>query len=95
MTRALGAKEILRSGDRVTSPVAFSRDGDRYLVSLSMSPEAFEKLEELAEAPGKSWDEVISKALALYMEAVEATRTGKAVGIAPAADVLETQFIGF
>lgn len=60
-----------------------------------MSPEAFNKLAELAEAPGKSWDEVISKAFVLYMEAADADRKGKAVGIAPTADVLEIQFIGF
>ncbi|MBV8312360.1 MAG: hypothetical protein JO344_18410 [Planctomycetaceae bacterium] len=65
------------------------------LLSLSISPEAFNRLGELAEAPGKSWDEVISKAFVLYMEAVDASRKGKAVGIAPTADVLETQFIGF
>jgi hypothetical protein len=65
------------------------------LLSLSISPEAFDKLGGLAEAPGKSWDEVISKASALYVEAADANQKGKAVGIAPTADVLETQFVGF
>ena len=91
----LYSKDVLRSADGITSPVAFSRDGDRLILSISMSPEAFNKLEELAEAPGKSWDEVISKAFVLYMEAVDANRKGKAVGIAPTADVLETEFVGF
>lgn len=40
-------------------------------------------------------DEVISKAFVLHIEAAEADRNGKSVGIASVADVLETQFIGF
>ena len=40
-------------------------------------------------------DEVISKAFVLYIEAAEANRHGKSVGIASTADVLETQFVGF
>jgi hypothetical protein len=95
MTTSLDSKDVPRSADRVTSPVAISKDGDRLLLSLSISPQAFNKLGELADAPGKSWDEVISKAFVLYMEAADASRKGKAVGIAPTADVLETQFIGF
>ena len=93
MTTSLDSKDALRSADGVTSPVG--KDRDRLLLSLSISPEAFNRLGELAEAPGKSWDEVISKAFVLYMEAADASRKGKAVGIAPTADVLETQFIGF
>ena len=95
MTTSLDSKDALRSADGVTSPVGISKDRDRLLLSLSISPEAFNRLGELAEAPGKSWDEVISKAFVLYMEAADASRKGKAVGIAPTADVLETQFIGF
>ena len=91
----LDPRNILQSADGITSAVALSTDGDRCFLSLSISPEAFDKLGELAEAPGKSWDEVISKAFALYMEAVDANRKGKAVGIAATADVLETEFIGF
>jgi hypothetical protein len=40
------------------------------------------------------WHDLISKAIALYTEAADATRKGKAVGIAPTADVLETEFVG-
>jgi hypothetical protein len=75
--------------------MAIRRDDDPVVLSLSMSRETFSKLETLAGAPGKSWDEIISKALALYMEAADANRCGKAVGIASKAGVLETEFVGF
>jgi len=91
----LEAKDVLRSADGVTSPVGISRDGDRLILSLSMSPEAVNKLDQLARASGKSLDDVISKAFVLYTEAADANRKGKAVGVAATADVLETQFVGF
>jgi hypothetical protein len=92
---ALDSRNWLRSADGLTSATSVCRDDDRLILSLSMSPEAFNKPGELAEASGKSWDEVISKAFALDAEAAEANRRGQAVGIATTADVLETEFVGF
>ncbi len=92
---ALDSKGILRSADGITSPVSISRGENHLFLSLSMSPTAYVKLQELALASGVSLDEVISKAFVLYIEAAEASRTGKAVGIASTAEALETQFVGF
>ena len=90
------ASELLRSADGVTSPVACAQgEGDRLVLSLSMSSEGVDRLAQLARSSGKSLEDVISKAFILYTEAAEASRKGKAVGIAPTPDVLETQFVGF
>ena len=72
---ALDSRNWLRSADGLTPATAICRDDDRLVLSLSMSPEAFNKLRKLAEGPGKSWDEVISKAFALYAEAADANRS--------------------
>jgi hypothetical protein len=91
----LESKNVLRSADRVTSPVSVTRDGKNLVLALSMSPKACDKLQDLADASGESLDDVISKAFVLYIEAADANRHGKSVGIASTADVLETQFVGF
>jgi hypothetical protein len=87
-------KDANRAADRVASP-APTKDGDRLFFSLSTSTKAFNRLEELAETSNRSLADVLSKALVLYLEAADANRKGKAVGIAPTADVLETEFVGF
>jgi hypothetical protein len=91
----LETQNVLRSADGVTSPVSFTRDGNNLALSLSMSPQAFDKLLEIADASGESLDDVISKAFVLYIEAADESRHGKSIGIASTADVLETQFVGF
>jgi hypothetical protein len=89
-------KGVLHSPDGVTSPVTYGVDGSGYFsVCLKMSPESFADLDRLARASGTPLDDVISKAFILYKAAADASRSGKAVGIAPTPDVLETEFIGF
>ncbi len=61
---------------------------------MSMEPEAFELLMGLAETSGQDVEDVIIKSFFLYRAALDASRDGKAVGIAPSADVLETEFVG-
>lgn len=63
-------------------------------VSMTMSPETFDTLTRLADLTGQGLDDVVSKAFLLYKVAVEAQREGKAVGIAPTPDSLETEFVG-
>jgi hypothetical protein len=70
-------------------------DSGHIFLSLRMSPEAFESLERIAERTHVKLDDVVAKAFILYQEAAEASSQGKAVGIAPNPDVLETEFVGF
>jgi hypothetical protein len=69
------------------------RDGN-YHVTLTMSEDVASMLADLARSSGQDLDEVISKAFLLYKASADARREGKVVGIAPTADVLETEFVG-
>jgi len=87
---------VLHSGDDVTSPMSFTpNDPGHISVSLHLSSESFNTLNQLADASGTSIGDVIAKAFILYKAAAQASREGKAVGIAPTPDVLETEFVGF
>lgn len=63
-------------------------------LDLSMTAEAYNALLALSRDSGQNVEAVIVKALGMYRVALDATREGKAVGIAAAADVLETEFVG-
>jgi len=63
-------------------------------ITLDLTPEASRALEELTESTGQDVSVVFRKALALYKLAREATKEGKAVGVATTPDVLETEFEG-
>ncbi len=63
-------------------------------ITLDLTPEATRALEELTESTGQDVSVVFRKALALYKLAREATKEGKAVGVAATPDVLETKFEG-
>lgn len=91
----LNQAEVVRSADGVTSPLTFTvDDSGHFFLSLRMSSEAFESLDQIARATGQPLEDVIAKSFLLYQTAAEASLQGKAVGIAPSADVLETQFVG-
>ena len=86
---------LLPSVDGSTSPVAVAAlDEGRMLVSVTMSEAAYAMLERLALATKQDLSHVVGKAFLLYEAAVEAQNEGKAVGIAPKRDVLETVFTG-
>jgi hypothetical protein len=86
---------MLPSFDGPTSPVAVAAlDEGRVLVSVTMSEDAYAMLDRLARSSGQELRDVIGKAFLLYEAAVEARKEGKAVGIAPNADVLDTEFVG-
>lgn len=91
----LESNDVLQSPDGITSAVSFTTHGNELAVCLRMSPSALAKLQGVADASGDSLDEVISKAFVLYIEAAEANRKGKSVGIASSSEMLETQFVGF
>ena len=89
----MDSQNVLHSADGVTSPVSTTFDHGAYFVSMRMTKEAFTMLNKLAESSGQPLDLVIGKAFLLY-KAADAKKDGKAVGVAPTSDVLETEFVG-
>lgn len=79
------------AGD-VTSP---ADESGLVHLDLAMHPEMLRSLTELARREGVPLDRVVAKAFLLYRAAAEASREGKAVGIAASGDTLETEFTGF
>ncbi len=91
----LEPSSLLPSVDGSTSPVAVAADdAGRMLVTMTMSEDAYAMLERLALATKQDLSHVVGKAFLLYEAAVEAHNEGKAVGIAPNGDALETEFTG-
>ena len=77
------------------SPLTMPADArGRVSGRLEMGPEAYRILKDLAEASGTPIGDVLSKSVLLYKAAADASREGKAVGIASSADALETEFVG-
>ncbi len=64
-------------------------------ITLALSPEAQETLNDLMSLTDDSPKDLFRKALGLYKVAQDAHKEGKAVGVATSPDVLETEFIGF
>ena len=62
---------------------------------MRISSETLASLERLARLGGSSLPDVIAKAFILYETAADASRSGKAVGIASHADILDVEFVGF
>jgi hypothetical protein len=88
--------DVLRSSDGVTSAVSYTvNDAGHISICLQMSSAWAERLFDLARVTGTTLDDVIAKAFILYDAAVNASREGKAIGIAATPDVLETEFVGF
>lgn len=67
--------------------------GDK--LTLSLSPEAREMLNQLLDLTDDDPDDLFRKALGLYKAAQDAHKEGKAVGVATSTDFLETEFVGF
>src|SRR5437016_1820696 len=81
--------------DGVTSSIGVSAgDGNTKIVSMVMTPEGFNLLRRLADETNADLETVLGKALILYREAHDASKQGKAVGIAESSDAFETQFTG-
>lgn len=66
----------------------------RVRLSLDVSRELNETLEDLAEATDSSKSEVLRKAISLMEVTVRARREGKKVGIAGPGQDLKTEFVG-
>jgi hypothetical protein len=67
--------------------------GDK--ITLALSPEASEMLNQLLNLTDDSPDDLFRKSLGLYKAAQDAHKEDKAVGVATSPDVLETEFVGF
>jgi hypothetical protein len=63
--------------------------------SIDLSPAAWVAFKNLVEETGESPGALIVKALGLYRLASAAKKEGKAVGVAPSPEDLETEFTGF
>lgn len=66
----------------------------RKRIFLDLSAEAAQTLDELISESGEDPSILFRKAIGLYKLAKQATRDGKAVGIAATPDSLETEFVG-
>lgn len=87
---------VLQAPEGSLQPVTMSDDNPpRVIVSMGLSTGMFNALAGLAKESGAGIEDVISKAFLLYKAAADAHREGKAVGIAPTADALESEFVGF
>lgn len=64
-------------------------------VTLDLSPEALDLLTRLMEQTKDTPEDFFRKAFALYKAALDAHAEGKAVGVAPSPEALETEFVGF
>jgi len=64
-------------------------------ITLELTKEASQALEELMESTGQDVSELFRKSLALYKLAKEAEKDGMAIGATPQPEALETQFTGF
>jgi len=63
-------------------------------VSLDMSPEANELLENLAIASGTTKSQILRRAVALYDVVAAARSQGKRVGVLDQSDKLVSEFVG-
>jgi hypothetical protein len=66
----------------------------KFTVDLT-TPEGGNVLNRLLNLTADDPSTIFRKAPALYQVALEANKHGKAVGVAPSADALETEFVGF
>jgi len=86
---------LLMSLDGVTSPVSFTRGpAGSVAVNMLMSGNGFEYLMKLADETDLSLEAVIGRSLVLFKAATDATREGKAVGVASNPEVLDVEFTG-
>ncbi len=73
------------------------RDGgekERIRLSLDVSPELNELIEDLADRTDGTKSDVLRRAIALMDVAVRANESGKRVGVAETAQGLTTEFVG-
>jgi predicted transcriptional regulator len=67
---------------------------EKIRLSLDVSPELDEKLEDLAETIHGTKSDVLRRAIALFDVVVEARKQGKKIGIAEPDQPLATEIIG-
>lgn len=82
-TKQIGAVGVL-TGNRVWHPL-----------NLKVSPETFQRLEELAEQQKTSVPDILRRAFALYDLLFQAHQEGKPVGIGRVGQELDSEITGF
>ena len=75
-------------------PAQLSQEKEKVRLSLDVSPELNELLEELASTIGGTKSDVLRKAIALMEVAVDAKRRGMKFGIAEKDQPLATEVVG-
>jgi hypothetical protein len=83
--------ESASQGRFALGPGQWCVEGNR--LELDLSDRAIDFLNALLRDTGDSPQELITKALGLYRLSLDAWKEGKAVGSAPSADALDTEFV--
>jgi len=78
----------------VIETVRAKEGNEKVRVSLDISPELNDRLQEMARDMHGTKSDVLRKSLALMLVALQATKDGKKVGIAERSDQLTTEIIG-
>ena len=65
---------------------------EAYMLTLEMTPEIHDALGQMSKDTGQDLSEVIRSALGMYKLAVEAHKSGKAVGISDKPESMQTKF---
>ena len=68
--------------------------GEKVRLSLDVSPQLNDVLEDLARRTGRSKSDVLRQAIALIQVASNARSEGKRIGIAEEGDQLSTEIVG-
>ena len=86
---------ILRAVDAQHGTARSFDDEGRDWLLLGLTPEANQRIEELAQRTGDTKADLINKALGLYKAASDAHYNGLKVIILDEKQELETEFVGF
>lgn len=78
----------------ITRPRRDGGEKNRIRLSLDVSPELNDLIEDLAERTDGTKSDVLRRAIALMDVAVRATESGKKVGVAETDQGLTTEFVG-
>jgi hypothetical protein len=88
---AMSSPQALKA--RLPEPEAQGPDWKQ--ITLSVSPELGESLDEMTRGEQKSLSDILVRAISLYRFLSQAHQEGKRVGVAAEGDGLETEITGF
>jgi predicted transcriptional regulator len=78
----------------VSMPVRSASQKDKIRLTLDLSPELNNLLEELASAIGATKSDVLRKSIGLMEVAIDAKRNGKKLGVVEKDQPMVTQIVG-